>query len=112
SGLVAAYALDEGAGTTSADVSGNGYTATLVNSPGWVAGHFDSALSFNGPSSYATTSLTTYLPNWTVSGWVLGSAPPTNAAASGPIHRRINYQIGWNNAVPAFRGAGRLAAGG
>ena len=46
SGLGAAYAFDEGAGTTSADVSGNGHTATLVNAPSWVPGQFGSALSF------------------------------------------------------------------
>jgi hypothetical protein len=111
-GLVAAYAFDEGAGSTSADVSGNGHTATLVNSPSWVAGQFDSALSFNGTSSYATTSLTTHLPNWTVSGWVRGAAPPANAPASGPIHRKSNYQIGWNDTVAAFRGAAAVRVGG
>src|SRR6185369_16696727 len=105
SGLVAAYAFNEGAGTTSADVSGNGFTATLVSSPSWVAGQFGSALSFNGTSSYASTGLTTNLPNWTVSGWVYSPASPTSAAPSGPIHREANYQINWNHGNPAFQGA-------
>ena len=105
SGLVAAYAFNEGAGTTSADVSGNGFTATLVSSPSWVAGQFGSALSFNGTSSYAATGLTTNLPNWTVSGWVYSPAAPTSAAPSGPIHREANYQINWNHGTSAFQGA-------
>src|SRR5262245_4562374 len=112
SGLVAAYAFDEGAGTTSADVSGNGFTATLVSSPSWVAGQFGSALSFNGTSSYAATGLTTNLPNWTVSGWVYSPAGPTSAGYGAPIHREANYQINWNHANPAFQGAAGVRVSG
>src|SRR6185295_20013769 len=84
--LVAAYAFDEGSGVTSADASGNGNTATLVAAPGWVAGQFGSALSFNGTSSYASTNLVTTLPNWTVSGWVRSPAAPSGTGYGGPIH--------------------------
>jgi hypothetical protein len=112
SGLVAAYAFDEGAGTTSADASGNGYTATLVGGPSWVAGQFGSALSFNGTSSYAATGLTTNLPNWTISAWVRSPAAPTSGPASGPIHREANYQINWNHTSAAFQGAAGVEVSG
>jgi hypothetical protein len=111
-GLVAAYGFDEGAGTTSADGSGNGHTATLVGGPSWVAGQFGPALSFNGSSSYATTGLTTNLPNWTISGWVRSPAAPSTGSASGPIHREANYQINWNHPAAAFRGAAAVRVGG
>jgi Concanavalin A-like lectin/glucanases superfamily/Calx-beta domain len=35
-GLVAYYHFDEGTGTTSADVTNNRHTATLINSPTWI----------------------------------------------------------------------------
>ncbi|TMD03057.1 MAG: hypothetical protein E6J01_17125 [Chloroflexi bacterium] len=47
-GLVAAYGFNEGTGTTSADVSGGGHTATLVNGPTWGTGKFGSAINFDG----------------------------------------------------------------
>src|SRR5581483_10684350 len=51
SGLVAAYAFGEGTGGTTADLSGNGNTATLVNAR-WVRdGRFGGAIVFNGTSS-------------------------------------------------------------
>jgi len=49
----AAYAFDEGSGTTTRDSSGNGNTGTLVNSPAWTSGKYGSALGF-GTSSYVT----------------------------------------------------------
>jgi hypothetical protein len=52
-GLVAAYSLDEGSGTTAADASGNGKTAALF-SAGWTTqGRFGAALALNGTSGYA-----------------------------------------------------------
>jgi hypothetical protein len=36
-GLLAYYRFDEGAGTTAADLTVNGRTATLINGPGWVS---------------------------------------------------------------------------
>jgi hypothetical protein len=52
SGLVAAYAFDEGTGATAADSSGSGNTATL-HSVTWTGNaKFGNALSFNGSTSY------------------------------------------------------------
>jgi methionine-rich copper-binding protein CopC len=46
-GLVAAYALDEGAGTVVQDASGNGNNGTLANAT-WVSGKFGTGLQFTG----------------------------------------------------------------
>jgi hypothetical protein len=54
SGLVAAYAFNEGTGTTVADISGRNNTGTLGSGVTWTAkGRFGSALVFDG-SSYVT----------------------------------------------------------
>ncbi|MBW8832887.1 MAG: DUF1929 domain-containing protein, partial [Burkholderiales bacterium] len=46
-GLVAAYGFNEGAGTTLADLSGNGHTGTISGATWATAGKFGSALLFN-----------------------------------------------------------------
>ena len=83
-GLVAAYGFEEGAGTTTADVSGNGNTGTLVGAtwaaPGMYGG---GALSFNGsarvtvPDS-ASLDLTTAM---TIEAWVMPSVVPATWAS-------------------------------
>ena len=51
-GLVAAYALNEGAGTTITDASGNGNSGTISGGFAWSsAGRWGGALSFNGVNS-------------------------------------------------------------
>ena len=52
SGLVGYWPLSEGRGTTTADVSGNGYAGTLINSPAWVSG----AQGFGINSLFSATS--------------------------------------------------------
>ena len=52
SGLVAAYAFNEGSGTTTADASGNGLSGTLSGTTWTAAGKYGNALSFNGTSSF------------------------------------------------------------
>ncbi|MGH2898492.1 MAG: LamG-like jellyroll fold domain-containing protein, partial [Solirubrobacteraceae bacterium] len=81
-GLVGAWAFEEGSGTTTADVSGNGNVATITGATWSAAGRYGSALSFNGtsnivrvassPSLNLTTGMT--LAAWirpaaTQSGW-------------------------------------------
>ena len=53
-GLVAAYAFDEGSGTTVTDASGSGNTGTAANTTWSSAGKYGKALSFNGTSSRVT----------------------------------------------------------
>jgi hypothetical protein len=51
-GLVAAYAFNEGVGSTVVDVSGNGRTGTISNATWTGAGKYGGALYFNGTTSY------------------------------------------------------------
>ena len=51
SGLVAAYAFDEGSGTTVADASGNGHNGTIANATWAAAGKYGKALQFNGTNA-------------------------------------------------------------
>jgi PKD repeat protein len=51
--LVAAYGFEEGSGTTTADLSGNG-NAGSITSGTWRPGKFGNALLFNGTSSLVT----------------------------------------------------------
>src|SRR5215216_2481468 len=53
-GLVAAYSMDQGSGTTLPDISGTGNTGTLSGATWTTAGRFGSALSFNGSSNLVT----------------------------------------------------------
>ena len=53
---IAAYAFNEGAGTTTADASGNGRTGVLTNATWTAAGRYGGALSFNGSSSRVTVA--------------------------------------------------------
>jgi hypothetical protein len=108
---VASYSFNEGSGTTSADNSGNGHTATLHGSSSWTAGRFGAAVNFNGSSGYATTDLATNLGAWTVSAWVRSPNAPNSSNNSGPIHRQTNYQINWNHTSAAFRGAAGVRVG-
>ncbi len=50
--LVAHWRLDDGAGTTAVDSSGNGYDGTLMGDPTWTAGVFKGALEFDGNGDY------------------------------------------------------------
>ena len=111
-GLVAAYSFDENGGSTAADASGNGNTATLFGGATWVTGHTSSGLNFDGSSGYSTAPSVPYLANWTVSAWVQSSAAPSSTNYSGPIHRDSNLQINWNHLNAAFRGAAALNVGG
>src|SRR2546430_8469288 len=55
-GLVAAYAFNEGSGTTVADASGNGNTGTLNGATWTTAGRYGSALVFDGTSTSVTVA--------------------------------------------------------
>jgi hypothetical protein len=68
--LVASYGMDEGTGTTTADVVG-GHSLTLANT-GWTGGFSGAGLAFNGSSSAATTSnFLNTSASFSVSAWVL-----------------------------------------
>ncbi len=48
------WAFNEGSGTTAADSSGSGNTATLVNGVSWVNGKIGDAVSGNGTNQYVS----------------------------------------------------------
>ncbi|HVX63177.1 MAG TPA: LamG-like jellyroll fold domain-containing protein, partial [Pirellulales bacterium] len=79
--LVAAYAFNEGTGSTLADLSGNGHAGVIVNAAWSTAGKYGNALSFNGANALvnipdaSSLRLTTGM---TLEAWI----KPT-AAASG-----------------------------
>ncbi|MCI0669588.1 MAG: Ig-like domain-containing protein, partial [Myxococcaceae bacterium] len=85
-GLVAAYAFGEGAGSTAADASGNGHTATLggaiatLGGATWTtAGRYGSALSFDGLNAWVTINDATALDlttGMTLEAWVRPNAVP------------------------------------
>jgi hypothetical protein len=79
-GLLAWWKMNEASGSTAADSSGNGRTATLSGavftnlSPGFPS----SALHFNGSSSYASFS-SPAVTQLTLAGWARASAPGNSA---------------------------------
>ncbi len=82
-GLVAGYRLDEGTGTTTADISGNSSTGTLVNGPVWTSGKYGGALSFGG-TNYVNLGNPVPLRltgSMTLSAWINISANPFDDGA-------------------------------
>jgi hypothetical protein len=80
-GLAGWWKLDDGAGTSAADSSGNGNTGTLVNGPAWTtSGINNGALNFVYASSTSVTasdvSSLQLWGSWTASAWINPSALP------------------------------------
>jgi hypothetical protein len=105
SGLLGRWHLDEGAGATSADSSGNGNTATLTNGPAWVSGYEVNALQFNGTSSYAEAPIGTWFGSnntLSVGAWVYATA-----TTNGPIFgvTAASPPGGWNLPFLSINGA-------
>jgi predicted ribosomally synthesized peptide with SipW-like signal peptide len=71
--LVARYPFDVAAGSTAADVSGNGNDGTLVNGPGATGGQFGDAVSLTGSTDYVAVADDPTLDltdAFTISAWV------------------------------------------
>jgi len=70
-GLVAYWPFDEGAGTTAADMSGNGNDGVVEGGATWIEGPLGAALQFNGSDAYVRAP---YIPlngiSHTVAMWV------------------------------------------
>jgi hypothetical protein len=76
-GLVAAYAFNEGAGTTVADVSGNGNTGTINRATWTSTGKHGSALNFNGTDAIVTINASPSLnvsASMTLEAWIYPTA--------------------------------------
>ena len=77
SGLVAYYLFDEASGTSAADSSGNGHTATLVGGATFAGGLRNNAVSLSGSSQYVSlpSGTVTGLSSFSICTWVrLGAA--------------------------------------
>ncbi|MBP9758471.1 prepilin-type N-terminal cleavage/methylation domain-containing protein [Candidatus Dojkabacteria bacterium] len=66
------WELDEGSGLTASDLSGNGFSGTLVNNPTWVSGKYGNAILFSGGTDYlrVNSPFYDYSKQITVSWWV------------------------------------------
>jgi hypothetical protein len=73
-GLVAYWPLDEGGGTTTSDLSGNGNDGTLNGGPIWVEGKFGGALNFDGSDDHVDCGNPSILDfgtsDFTISAWI------------------------------------------
>jgi hypothetical protein len=78
SGLVAYYKFDESSGTSAADSSGNGNTATLSGGATFSAGVQGNALTLSGTSQYAVlpAAVVGGFTAYSVAAWVNPSAVP------------------------------------
>jgi hypothetical protein len=88
-GLVALYHFDETSGTTSADSSGNGNTATMQGGATFSPGVRGNAATFNGASQYVSlpTGIVSALTDFSISAWVYQSV-------AGQGHRLFDFGTG------------------
>ena len=94
-GLAAAYAFDEGTGTTVADASNHGLTGTISGATWTTQGKYTNALSFNGTSGYVDLGNPASLQmtgSMTLSAWVKATANPPD---DGQIIAKSDNVSGW-----------------
>jgi hypothetical protein len=105
-GLVGAWAFDDGSGTTARDTSGNGNTGTLLNGPTWTAGKIGQALSFNGVNQYVSVPHASGFDAYplTLAMWMKTS---TTAGVRGLVNK---YVPGSSNGYEVFVSNGNLCA--
>jgi hypothetical protein len=89
---LAAYGFNEGAGSSTADNSGGGFSGTLANGPVWTTGHAGSGLMFDGvndkvslPGSLDISSLP-----FTLEAWVM---PTSRADWRAIFSKRSSYSV-------------------
>jgi hypothetical protein len=106
SGLITYWPFDDGGGTSAADASGNGNTATLVNGPLWTAGQVNQALVFDGINDHVTAPHTGALNAFplTVVAWIKTSS------ATGTVGIVNKYVAGSRSGYNLFMNGGALCA--
>ncbi len=113
-GLVAAYAFDEGAGTTTSDASGNSHNGTISNGTWTALGRFGAALQFNGASGGVTVSDAAALDltgGMTLEAWVYPTSTVVGwRAVISKNTERYFLMAGSDNNRPV--GGGTFTAGG
>ena len=95
SGLVAAYAFDEGTGSAVADASGHGLTGTISGAAWTTQGRYTNALSFDGVGSYVDLGNPSSLQitgSMTLSAWVKATGNPGD---DGQIIAKSDNSNGW-----------------
>jgi hypothetical protein len=88
SGLKGDWKFDENTGTTAADVSGSGNTATLISGAGWTTGQNGSAVSLDGVDDYVQVGAQSSLVmtnTGTLTTWIYPTGAGSNAFAGGTI---------------------------
>jgi RHS repeat-associated protein len=88
-GLEGRWKLDEGSGTSAADVSGNANTGTLNNGVAWVSGKSGSALSLDGVDDYVScgvTGMPAANASQTISWWMNYASVPSGVGTAIDLH--------------------------
>jgi hypothetical protein len=70
--FIAQYLFNETSGTSAADATGNGRTATLAGGTSWVAGRSGGAVNLNGTDGHVRvpSGIMSGVNDFTVAGWV------------------------------------------
>lgn len=100
-GLKAAYAFNEGLGSTASDSSGQGRNLNLSNTV-WASGHTGSALTFDGSISRASDSTVTHTA-FTYMAWVFN---PTNEAHETIMTIGPSRELYLTNGIVGFNDGG------
>ncbi len=70
-GLIAYWKLDDGAGTSAVDSSGNGNTGTLTNGATFMTGgYYDGGVNFDGSNDLVSAAQATTSNTFTISAWI------------------------------------------
>ena len=113
SGLVAAYAFDEGTGTTVTDSSGNGNNGTVANGTWSTTGKYGDALKFNGTSTRVTIPNSASLQlstGMTLEAWVDPST--VNGSWRDVVYKgNDNYYLEATSTNASFPDGGLIAGG-
>jgi glucose/arabinose dehydrogenase len=105
SGLAAAHAFDEGAGTTAADASGHGLTGTLTGGATWSVGKYGTAVNLDGGDDFVNLGNPTGLQltgSMTVSAWIYSAAFPADDAAI--VSKKAGTEAGYQLDTTTDRG--------
>jgi hypothetical protein len=86
-GPIGWWKMDEGSNSYAYDISGNGNTGTLVNSPSWESGKYGGSLHFNGTGNYVNAGNSQTLNPYyaeTITAWVKLDVPIGSQTSSYP----------------------------
>jgi hypothetical protein len=113
-GLVAAYAFDEGSGTTVTDTSGNGNTGTITNATWATSGKYGKALQFNGTTALVNIPDAASLhlsSGMTLEAWVNPSIVTSNWWQDVIYKGNDNYYLEASSSNASRPDAGLIAGG-